>query len=95
MCDEDMDLTTDPFARRASMTDEELAHLYHLMDTGRDTTLDGKARCESHYKGVDDFGDVVWMRCPEAAKLRVWITREGEPHWGLRCYGCWPHSDQI
>jgi len=37
--------------------------------------------CEYRYKGVDDFGDVEWMRCPEEAKLRVLITRDRDPYW--------------
>ena len=53
-----------------TLTDEQRELLDYMLDTGRDTTRDGKLRCESVFKrGV--YGDLELMRCTEAAKLRV------------------------
>jgi hypothetical protein len=93
MADPIWEPTEDDFPKRWRMTDEQLHLLYHMMDTTRDTTMDGRPRCDYRYKGIDDFDQVVWMRCTEAARLRVLITEEGEPYWALVCYGCCPHSD--
>jgi len=91
------------------LTDEEREHLDYVTDTQRDTTQDGKLRCESLYKGSVG-GELELMRCTEAARLRVLIKpemalhywahcrtpdRKGEAYWALVCYGCCPHSDQI
>lgn len=95
MSDSKLEPTAYDFPKRRLLTDEQLDLLYHLMDTTRDTTMDGRPRCEKRYKGIDDFDQVEWMRCTEAAKLRVLIQDVAEPYWALVCYGCCPHSDQI
>jgi len=97
MDDSGWEPTEDDFPIRRSLTDEQVESLYYRLDIKRDTTRDGKLRCTFHYKGIDDFGDVEWMRCTEAAKLRVLIEPEGggKPYWALVCYGCCPHADQI
>ena len=95
MSDSEWIPTEHDFPKRKLMSDEQLDLLYYMLDISRDTTMDGSPRCESCHKGIDDYDQVAWMRCPLAAKLRVWITEEGDHHWELRCYGCCPHSDRI
>ena len=77
------------------LTPEQQRLLNLMCDTKRDTTQDGRPRCAQRYLDVDDFGDVVWMRCVREAKVKVWVTDEDHEYWALACYGCCPHSDQI
>lgn len=48
-------------------TDEQLEFMDYMLDTKRDTTLDGSPRCDYCYKGIDCYDDVEWMRCTESA----------------------------
>ncbi len=52
----------------------------YMLDTKRDTTLDGSPRCDYCYKGIDDYDDVEWMRCTEPATTKVRVTSRGKSY---------------
>lgn len=54
-------------------TEEQLELMDYMLDTKRDTTLDGSPRCDYCYKGIDYYDDVEWMRCTEPATAKVTI----------------------
>ena len=73
-------------------TQQELDFIDHIMDTRRDTTLDGSRRCDYRYKGIDD-GDVMWMRCAKPATVNIRVSHRfrADSYEAVSCEGCLAH----
>jgi hypothetical protein len=69
-------------------TDAECATMDHMVDTQRDTTLDGQRRCDKRYKGADLYCDIVWRRCTQPATASVQVTENGETFVVQLCDDC-------
>jgi hypothetical protein len=94
MSDSEFEPNEAEFPERKPLTDEQIELLKYMWDSERDTTMNGRPRCQTFQKGPDGFGGMVWVRCMEEAKLRILIS-EREQSWALVCYDCCSHSDLV